>query len=61
MEELGLQSLWGRLRAKQKITEPDVSCGLTVGMAPPPFFYFFKIVEKIQVSDGSTPKTMHSL
>lgn len=40
MEELGLQSLWGRLRAKQKTTEPDVACGLTA------FFYFFKLLRK---------------
>lgn len=56
MEELGLQSLWGRLKAKQKTTEPDVACGLTAKNGTPSFLFLSKLLRKIQISDGNTPK-----
>lgn len=56
MEELGLQSLWGKLKAKQKTTEPDVACGLTARKGTPSLLLLSKLLRKIQVSAGSTPK-----
>lgn len=56
MEELGLQSLWGRLKAKQKATEPDVACGLAARNGTPSFLFLSKLLRKIQVLDGNTPK-----
>lgn len=56
VEELGLQSLWGRLKAKQKTTEPDVACGLTARNGTPSLLFLSKLLRKIQVSDGSTSK-----
>lgn len=50
MEELGLQSLWGKLKAKQKTTEPDVACGLTARKGTPSFLLLSKLLRKIQVS-----------